>query len=160
MSTQPDVLFYHLTAQPLEVVLPSLLEKTLERGWRALVRLGSAERLAAMDTRLWTYSDDSFLPHGTPASPRPEAQPVYLTAGDENPNGADVLFLADGAQAEAFDGFSRVALLFDGADPLALAAARGEWRRVVGLGLKAVYWAQDEDGRWLKKAESGGDGRA
>ena len=35
-----EVLFYHLEHQPLERVLPSLVEKTLERGWRAVVQAG------------------------------------------------------------------------------------------------------------------------
>ena len=58
-----EVLFYHLEHQPLDRVLPSLLEKTLERGWRAVVQSGSQERLEALDMLLWTYRDDSFLPH-------------------------------------------------------------------------------------------------
>ena len=44
-----EILFYHLQHQPLERVLPTLLEKTLERGWRAVVQTsggagGSARR--------------------------------------------------------------------------------------------------------------------
>ena len=40
-----DVMFYHLERQPLERVLPMLVEKTLERGWRAVIQVGSQERL-------------------------------------------------------------------------------------------------------------------
>src|SRR5690349_11599483 len=32
-----DILFYHLERQPLDRVLPQLLERTLERGWRAVI---------------------------------------------------------------------------------------------------------------------------
>ena len=64
-----EVLFYHLQHQPLEAVLPTLLEKTLERGWRAAVQVTTEERMSALDDHLWTFTDESFLPHGTDVSP-------------------------------------------------------------------------------------------
>ena len=101
MSEKPtDVFFYHLEHQTLERVLPSLLEKTLARGWRAVVQAGSEDRLEAIDLALWTYADDSFLPHGTARVGHASEQPVYLTLGDETPNGAGVRFLVDGAEAQ------------------------------------------------------------
>ena len=99
-----DVYFYHLEHQTLERVLPSLLEKTLARGWRAVVQAGSEDRLEAIDLALWTYADDSFLPHGTARAGYASEQPVYLTLGHETPNGASVRFLVDGAEAQAFSG--------------------------------------------------------
>lgn len=69
MSEHPEILFYHLERQSLESALPLLVEKSLERGWRVVVRAGSAERLDAIDTALWTYREDSFLPHGATARP-------------------------------------------------------------------------------------------
>ena len=95
-----EVLFYHLEHQPLERVLPSLVEKTLERGWRAVVQAGSEERVEALDTLLWTYREESFLPHGTKRDGNPDVQPVYLTTSEDNPNGATVRFLVDGAEAQ------------------------------------------------------------
>lgn len=147
-----EVLFYHLTETPLERSLPGLLEKSLQRGWRALVKGGNADRLAFLDAALWTFRDDSFLPHGMENG---ENQPVFLTCGEETPNGADILFLVDGATlpAEKMAGFTRVCLMFDGNDPAAVAAAREEWKQVTGARLPAKYWAQ-EDGRWLQKAEN------
>ncbi|MCB1352506.1 MAG: DNA polymerase III subunit chi [Rhodobacteraceae bacterium] len=150
-----EVLFYHLTASPLEQNLPFLLEKSLERGWKVVVRCGSQGGLAALDTHLWTYRDESFLPHGTAAGPHPERQPVYLTLGPEVPNGADVLMLVDGARAtpEEMAGFARTCLLFDGGDPDIVQTARADWKAVTAAGLAAKYWAQ-EHGRWVQKASS------
>lgn len=147
-----EVLFYHLEKQPLERVLPGLLERTLERGWRAVVQSGSEERLEALDLSLWTYRDDSFLPHGTKKDGLPEHQPVYLTTGTETPNGAGVRFLVDGAVAETFSGFVRVVYLFDGHDPAAVDQARGQWKAARAAGCTVAYWQQDADGRWAKKA--------
>ena len=148
-----EVLFYHLQRQPLEAVLPTLLEKSLERGWRALVRATSDERLAALDDHLWTFSDESFLPHGTDREPDAPEQPVILTLGDGNPNGDGVLLLVEGAPVPAdASAYQRVVLLFDGNDEDALAAAREHWRGIKAGGHDATYWQQDERGRWQKKA--------
>jgi DNA polymerase-3 subunit chi len=148
-----EVLFYQLGASPLEASLPELLERSLARGWRVVLRCGSEAGLAALDERLWTWSDASFLPHGTAASGHAEMQPVYLTVGEENPNGANVLMLVDGARATPAEmaGLERVCLLFDGGDERAVEAARADWRAVRAAGLAAKYWAQ-EQGRWVQKA--------
>lgn len=151
-DTIPEVLFYHLERQPLERVLPSLLERTLERGWRAVVQAGSPERLEALDAALWTYRDDSFLPHGTAKDGRAEMQPVFLTTGDDSPNAAGVRFLVDGATLASFTGLVRAVYLFDGNDPDAVKQARGEWKRAKEAGCAVTYWQQSESGRWEKKA--------
>ena len=148
----PEVLFYHLERHSLEVVLPSLLEKTLERGWRAVVQSGSEQRLEALDTALWTYSEESFLPHGMAKGGHSADQPVYLTTGADTPNGAGVRFLVDGAEAEAFTGFTRLVYVFDGRDGEATAQARQEWKKAVDAGCAVTYWRQSEAGRWEKKA--------
>ena len=147
-----EVLFYHLERQPLERVLPSLLTRTLERGWRAVVQVGSAERLEALDAHLWTYADDSFLPHGTARDSAPHRQPILLTLGPENANSAGVRFLLDGADMETFEGYVRIVVVFDGRDEEALATARAQWQRVRAQGCKATYWRQSDAGRWEQKA--------
>lgn len=147
-----EVLFYHLERQPLERVLPQLLEKSLERGWRAVVQAGSAERVDALDSALWTYRDESFLPHGTAKDPEPAAQPIFLTDADDNPNAAQVRFLVDGAQAGALTAYQRVVYIFDGRDEEAVAGARQAWTRIKADGHDATYWQQDEQGRWVKRA--------
>ena len=147
-----EVLFYHLEQQPLERVLPSLVEKTLERGWRAVVQAGSEERVEALDTLLWTYREESFLPHGTKRDGNVEAQPVYLTSSEDNPNGATVRFLVDGAEARELGGYARVVYLFDGRDGAALEAARAQWKAAKATGADVTYWQQSPEGRWEKKA--------
>ncbi|MEC9432709.1 MAG: DNA polymerase III subunit chi [Pseudomonadota bacterium] len=149
--------FYHLTDGSPEATAPDLTEKCLSRGWRVAARCGTGAMVSTLDRALWTFRDDSFLPHGTAGDGDPATQPVYLTAGPEVPNGAAVLMLVDGAAAapDEMRGFERVIVIFDGADPRRLDQARGLWRETVAAGLKAVYWAQDA-GRWVKKAESGG----
>jgi DNA polymerase-3 subunit chi len=147
-----EVLFYHLEHQPLERVLPSLVEKTLERGWRAVVQAGSEERIEALDTLLWTYREESFLPHGTKRDGNPDMQPVYLTTSEDNPNGAVVRFLVDGAEAGDLSAYTRIVYLFDGRDAAALDRARAQWRNAKETGSEVTYWQQSPEGRWEKKA--------
>ena len=130
-----EVLFYHLERRPLESTLPGLLQRSLERGRRVVVKVDSDERLEALNAHLWSYDDASFLPHGAHADGHSEAQPVFLTTGDDNPNGANVRFLVDGAEAADFSGYERIAFH----------AAREAQT-------DATYWREDENGRWAKQA--------
>ena len=146
--TACEVWFYHLERQGLDQVLPTLLERTLQKGWRALIRATSAERIEHLDGWLWSYRDDSFLPHAADPGGSP-ADPVVLTAQSGNPNQAEALFLVDGAEVEDLAGFQRCSVLFDGKDEAALQAARAQWRRFRDAGVSAAYWRQGETG-WEK----------
>ena len=150
-----NVLFYHLTRQPLEVTLPMLLEKSLERGWRVAVRGGDQQRLQRLDQQLWLGPEDGFLPHGLEGGPHDAEQPILLTFGTEIANGAACLMAVDGAEvaAEEVSRLDRVCILFDGHDSEAVQAARGQWKTLTGAGCKAQYWSE-EAGRWEKKAEA------
>lgn len=141
-----EVRFYHLTKKSLEQALPEMLEKTLERGWRAVVMTGSAERTEALTQHLWTYRPDSFLPHGNAKDGMGEAQPIWLTPLDENPNKAAVLFLTEGATSERMGDYTRVCDMFDGNDDEAVAAARQRWNLYKSFGHELTYWQQGEGG--------------
>lgn len=160
-----EYLFYHTEQKPVAQVLPQLLEKTLERGWRALVRASSAEFLDAIDSALWTYREDSFLPHGTGRDGFAEYQPIFLALGlDEdagaaadisagaNPNGAEVLFLLETASGTDGTAFKRVVRLFDDANEAAKAKARAEWKALKERGFSGTYWRQDLTGKWVRSA--------
>ena len=100
-----EVLFYHLENQPLERVLPQLLEKTLERGWRAVVETSSRERAEALDAQLWTFRDDSFLPHGIAGDAADPDQPVLIAMDAGNANAANVRFFVDRAVPQTAEGW-------------------------------------------------------
>ena len=146
-----EVAFYHLQHSPLEKALPKLLEKTLEAGKRAVVMAGSEARVEALNGVLWTYDQDSWLPHGSPRDGNADAQPVWLTTDDENPNGARFLFLTDGATSEHVGDYERCFELFDGNDSAAVEAARGRWSGYKDAGHTLAYWQQNEAGRWEEK---------
>lgn len=148
-----EVLFYHLQRKRLEDALPGLLETSLQRGWRVTVQSSSEERIEALDAHLWTWRDDSFLPHGTHKQSDTAEQPILLTVSDHNPNGANVRFLIDGAPLpDDAANYQRIVLMFDGDDDEAVAAARACWAAVKEKGFESTYWQPDERGRWVKKA--------
>lgn len=144
-----EVWFYHLERSGVEQVLPELLERTLQRGWRASVRTTSPDRATALDQHLWGYRDESFLPHGRAEEPDAERQPVLLTTSDDNPNRADVLFLLDGAEPGELGDYQRCVLVFDGRAEEELQAARRRWSGFRKAGLSVSYWRQGERG-WEK----------
>jgi DNA polymerase-3 subunit chi len=147
-----EVLFYHLQNMSLESVLPPLLEKSLQRGWRVVVQSTSPERTEALDAHLWTYSDDSFLPHATWRAGDAPDQPIILSIEESNPNRANVRFLIDNAGLPAdCESYERLVLVFNGDDADALAAARENWTACKARGCEVTYWQADEFGRWQRK---------
>jgi DNA polymerase-3 subunit chi len=149
-----EVRFYHLTRKTLEQALPELLEKTLERGWRAVVMTGSAERAEALTQYLWTYNPNNFLPHGNAKDGHAAEQPIWLTPDDEHPNAADILFLTDGAQSARAQEYVRVCEVFDGNNAEALAAARKRWAVYKSAGHMLSYWQQGDKG-WTDATPGG-----
>lgn len=150
-----EVLFYHLEKRSLDEALPGLLERTVARGWRAQLRAESAERAAAIDALLWTYDDESFLPHAMADNRDTTRQPVLITVEPDNSNGATVLFVVGGAQvwnwAEAGNTFERIVVLVDGRDPGAMSIAREGWKAARDAGLEVTYWRQTTAGKWEKQ---------
>jgi len=152
-----EIWFYHLQWQPLEKILPGLIEKSLERRWRVAIQARSEERLQSLDSWLWTFDEESFLAHGRAGDADPELQPVYLTTGTENPNGAAIRLFVEGAEispalAGPGAGYARAVALFDGANGEELAVARAQWKELKEQGFALTYWQQGDDGRWEKEA--------
>jgi DNA polymerase-3 subunit chi len=144
-----EVRFHHLERRRIDQALPPLLERALEEGRRVLVRASSDEMVAALNERLWTYDDASFLPHGAAGDGDPMTQPIFLTSEVENPNAATMLVQLPGADTgEADEAFDLVVLLFDGRDEAELAHARGEWRRLKDAGRAISYWRESDEGGW------------
>jgi DNA polymerase III subunit chi len=142
-----EIRFYHLEQRRIDQALPPLLEHALEEGRRVLVRASSDEMVAALNERLWTYDDASFLPHGAAGDGDPMEQPIFLTSKVENPNAATMLVQLSGAEASEAD-FDLLVLMFDGRDEAALAHARGEWRRLKDQGRTISYWRESDEGGW------------
>ena len=153
-----DIGFYHLKTTPLERALPRLLERALKDGYRVLVVASSSERVEHLNQLLWTYDEASFLPHGSARDGNTDRQPIFLTAGEGNPNNATMLVLIDGAASSGLENYQRVCDMFDGNDEAAVNEARQRWRTAKAAGHSLTYWEQTPSG-WVKRgAETEGDG--
>ena len=147
-----EIWFYHLERSTLDQVLPELLDRTLARDWRALVRVRDPDRLEQLDDRLWGWRDDAFLAHGRSDREHADRQPILLTDQADNPNGAQALFIVDGAELGDLAGFERCFVVFDGRDEASVTDARALWARLKKAGGSLAYWKQTETGRWEKAA--------
>ncbi|PWE17339.1 DNA polymerase III subunit chi [Marinicauda salina] len=147
-----ELWFYHLERASVDEALPELLHKLLERGGRALVVSPDENRIESLDARLWTWRDDSFLPHGLATGADAARQPVLLAGEPRNVNQASMLFCLDGADPGEMDGWERVVVMFEDADPASVSKARDLWRGSKDAGVSVSYWRQSPEGRWEKKA--------
>lgn len=147
-----DVRFYHLSTQTLDQALPAILTKALDAGHRILVKCADETQATRLSDHLWTFRPDSFLPHGTKKDGHADAQPIYLTAGNDNPNAANVLILTGGTSADDIAGFTLCCEMLDGHDGEAVDAARARWKLYKEAGHGVTYWQQTETGGWDKKA--------
>ena len=147
-----DISFYHLLHQPLTSALPKLLEKVQAAGLKAVIKVGSTERMQELDATLWTYHKASFLPHGSQKSKFPEQQPLYFTTEDENPAKATILVLVDSMESPDIDNYDRCLEMFDGTDQEAVTKARSRWKSYKEADHELTYWQQTEQGGWGKKA--------
>lgn len=147
-----EIWFYHLESASVEETLPPLIEKCLERGWRAQILSPLAERLQALDSHLWTWKPNSWLPHLSPGADARHRSPIIL--GQESDQAdrpqTEAVFLLDGAPWAGLEGVARFFVLFDGRDPDNVSHARQQWRVAKEAGLQPTYWRQGEDGRWAK----------
>lgn len=142
--------FYHLAASPIERVLPRIAERVLAGGGRLLIVCGDEALAARLDTGLWTYTPDSFLPHGRAGEDGAADQPALIAATVDAANGARNIALVDGEWRDAALDFDRAFHFFDDET---IAAARLAWKALgTQDGITRNFWKQDEDGRWAKAA--------
>ena len=119
-----------------------------------LIKIGNEERVEFLNTHLWSYDEQSFLPHGTSKDGNANMQPIWLTSKDENPNEASILFLVDGAKIdmEKTISFERVLNIFDGNNHEILNWSREFWKQLKSQDMECYYWQQDDRGVWQQKA--------
>ena len=146
--------FYHLQKQTLEQVLPKLIEKAYETGAKIKIKIGNEARVEFINSLLWTYNEETFIPHGSKKDGFAKDQPIWLSSEDDNPNQAEMLFLVDGANFDIsnVENFSRIFNIFDGNDEDSLQQARNFWKEVSSTEHEKNYFQQDDNGRWNKKA--------
>ena len=148
----PTVQFYHLLHTPLEVALPSLLQKGLAAGHRMTLHSTDEAQLRHISDAMWRRDGQSFLPHGGSNDGHSAMQPIFLTSNFENPNHADILVMIDGSVAPAPSSYSKILDIFDGRDEQAVTQARSRWAGYKAQGFALQYIRQQAGGGWKTEA--------
>lgn len=154
-TEQVEYWFYHLQQSALEAVLPGILEKTLAKNWRTLIKVGpcngSAEaEMLRLDKFLWTYKQDAFLPHGRDDEPMADAHPILLSCVCERVENVDAVILVSGAEMQDVTAATRCITILDGRNNEDKAVARKRWKLVKDAGNETAYWQQNDHGRWVQ----------
>ncbi|MDA0782295.1 MAG: DNA polymerase III subunit chi [Rickettsiales bacterium] len=144
--------FYHLTKLPVGKALPKLLEKAIMADKRVMVQLTDDIRVEQLNKEMWTYTTKFFLPHGAKGDGFEDEQPIYLTASNENANGATILAMVENATIDNLNDFEKCIYMFDGNDESQLKAARVHWKEFKSIGHEVTYWQQTPKGGWEAKA--------
>jgi DNA polymerase III subunit chi len=150
-----EIRFYHLEQRTSEQALPALVEEAFGQRVNVIVEAPDRDFLERLDDRLWSFSDDSFLPHAIAGNGADESQPILLTTTSENRNGATMRFLLAGAKAgpslaAAPAAYDRIVVLFNGSDEEEIAGARAQWAELKAAGRSVSYWRQGEGNGWEK----------
>lgn len=146
--------FYHLQKSTLDEALPLLVSKAYQTGKHIKIKIGNEVQVSFLSTLLWTFDEESFLPHGTKKDEAPELQPIYLSSEDDLPNGAKILFVVDGADIslDIIEKYERVLYIFNGQSENELIKARNMWKMFQQNGSECHYWKQNELGKWEVQA--------
>jgi DNA polymerase III subunit chi len=148
----PEIRFYHLQKSAPEKVVPDLIGKGLERGFRILLKVPNKTRSQFYDDWLWRFQPDSFLPHGKEGDVFAEQQPVWLGTTDDAPNAAKMALVVEGAEMPAVGQFDLVCNIFDSENEDNLSRARQLWTDLKkNPDLTLTYWQQQDNGGWAKK---------
>jgi len=98
--------------EPLRVTC-RLAEKAWRQGNRVRVQVADANSLHRLDDLMWTFKQESFLPHEvdgqTPESPEMDPAPVVLGTDTRYTGAPDVLINLAGSLPENADEISRIA---------------------------------------------------
>ncbi len=148
--------FYHLQKNTLDEALPKLVLKAYETGLPIKIKIGNELRVDFLNTMLWTFDEESFIPHATKKDGFAEMQPVFLSSDDDVPNNAKILFLVDGADVDMTmtSEFDRILYVFDGNNEDEVKKARKMWKAFKSETAECHYWQQNESGKWEESEQS------
>ncbi len=104
-----------------------LVEKIYQQNRRAYIHTGSEEEARQLDRLLWTYRQDSFLPHGLHGKVNALLNPILIGWGEDPGSENDVLINLAPEIPMFFSRFERVSEIVD-TDPQVRELGRQRYR--------------------------------
>ena len=148
-----QIIFYSTAPLQVEKTLFALLEKSLEKGNKSLLLFRDKEKCLSINEQLWTYKQNSFLPHISEDDQIYDDidVPVYLSTKNENPFKAELLFSIDGFLPDNIDHFERVIIIIDVNDELLNEKYKNYYLDINKNFEDIVFYKSDDNGKWIEK---------
>lgn len=148
-----QIIFYSTAPLQVEKTLFALLEKSLEKGNKSLLLFKEKEKCLSINEQLWTYKQNSFLPHISEDDQIYDNidVPVYLSTKNENPFKAELLFSIDGFLPDNIDHFERVIIIIDVNDELLNEKYKNYYLDIKQNFEDIVFYKSDDNGKWIEK---------
>ena len=148
-----QIIFYSTAPLQVEKTLFALLEKSLEKGNKSLLLFKDKEKCLSVNEQLWTYKQNSFLPHISEDDQIYDNidVPVYLSTKNENPFKAELLFSIDGFLPDNIDHFERVIIIIDVNDELLNEKYKNYYLDINKNFEDIVFYKSDDNGKWIEK---------
>ena len=129
------------------------MEKSLEKGNKSLLLFKDKEKCLSINEQLWTYKQNSFLPHISEDDQIYDNidVPVYLSTKNENPFKAELLFSIDGFLPDNIDHFERVIIIIDVNDELLNEKYKNYYLDINKNFEDIVFYKSDDSGKWIEK---------
>ncbi len=113
-------------------------EKFYNLGEKILILTSSKERGEFLDDFLWTFKQQSFLPH-TFSEEIVKDEPIVITIAEKNLNGANVLILDAPVSTDFMKEFSYVVDFADRTTSSSLQESRKRFKKYKDTGLHVSY---------------------
>lgn len=143
-----SISFYAAKVASIELKLINLIEKIYNSGQKMVLRVKTADEMKLFDDLLWTYSQKTFLAHGSIGTSFPLKQPIYITNLLENVNDSPILLLLNDADDTDQDKFSQLIYFFDGKDQRLNKLMQDKFNLAKNKKHNTIYWQQDDKGSW------------
>ena len=146
------IIFYSSAPLQVENTLFTLIEKSIEKGYKCLFFLDK-EKCSMIDEKLWTHKQNSFLPHLSEDEEISDDLdiPIYLSTKNENPYEAELLFSIDGFLPDNINNFERVVIIIDANDKILLEKYKKYYLDVNKDFEDIVFYKSDDNGKWIEE---------
>ena len=142
--------FYNSSRRNVVADISWLIEKLFKEKNRILVCCKDLETVAVVNTFLWAYKEDGFIPHSMVTKETPTIYPILITTDIHEDYEHDVLLALNGVLIKEKDWrkFSKAYYFFDDQETKEKENAREMWQSFSALNIVCKYWVNKAN-KWV-----------